>query len=595
MFNNYKWNFVFVVLLVSLIGFIIFDIIVVYSIRSHLFRQTFDEMHTKTNLTLELLEEKQLFPLSSKTKELDEFISRIKTIANSRVTIIDSSGRVLSDSDVESSKVVYLDNHKNRPEVLEASQSGWGQSYRFSDTVNRKLFYTAFKIQYKGKNIGYLRLAHYAFYFEDSMKKILVFILVANFFGLVILFFSAAYVGSYVTYPILRIVKIAQEISGGDLDRSFPINRKDEIGVLSQILNQLTDRLKNQIGLLSSERSKLENILTNLNVGIIAIDGNRIILHANPQFCSILRKREEEILNKRIDKVLDWESVLNKIGSTLRNECQETGEFVYFFDSAKVFINYIISPYIISKEKEIGALIQIQDVSELKYLEAIRKSFVASASHELKTPLTGIVGYTETLLGGSVQEPEARKRFLNRILAQARRLEYLVSDLLQLSQLEHEFPLEVNKINLKVFLRKIIDEFSDKANQKKISLTVDLFDEQLIVKADEELLHTVFENLVDNALKYTQEHGFVIIKALQSEKRRIKIEVQDSGIGIEKKYHGRIFQRFYRVDKARSRELGGTGLGLAIVKHIIERHGSRIFVKSEPGQGSCFYFDLEKA
>ncbi len=595
MFKNYKWTFVFVVLLVSLIGFIIFDVILIYSIRTYLFRQTFDEMHMKANITLELLEEKQLLPLSSKINELHEFVFQIKTIVNSRVTIIHANGRVLSDSDVESSRVPYLDNHINRPEVQEAGQAGWGQSYRLSDTVNRKLFYTAFLINHDGENIGFLRLAYYAFRFEASMNRILLFILVANFVGLVILFFAAMYAGSLVTYPISKIVKIAQKISTGDLDRSFPTNRKDEIGILSQILNQLTDRLKNQIGLISYERSKLENILTNLDNGIVAIDANKKILHVNPEFCSILKTTRKKIINKSIEEIIEWESLLNSIDCTLQNESQETGEFAYYYEAGKVFLSFIISPFFISKEEKNGALIQLQDISELKYLEAVRRSFVASASHELKTPLTGIVGYTETLLEGTVQEPDARKHFLNRILAQARRLEYLVSDLLKLSRLEHDIPLEVDAIELVPFMHKIIDEFADTANQKKIKLSLESFDQQITVKADEELIHTVFENLIDNALKYTHENGFVTIQVFQSENNRVKIEVQDSGIGIEPKYHERIFQRFYRVDKARSRELGGTGLGLAIVKHIVERHSSVIFVRSEPGKGSCFCFDLENA
>jgi len=595
MFKNYKWNFVFVVLLVSLIGFVIFDIILIYSIRTYLFRQTFDEMYMKTKLTVELLEEKQLSPLSAETNALQNFVSQIKTIVNSRVTIIHANGNVLTDSDVKSSRVLYMDNHQNRPEVQQAKLMGWGQSYRLSETVNRKLFYTAFLIKHNGKNAGFLRLSYYAFRFEESMNRVLLFILLANFIGLVILFFLAMFAGTLVTFPISRIVKIAQKISLGNFDRSFPVNRKDEIGTLSQILNQLTDRLKNQIGLLSYERSKLENILTKLNNGIVTIDANKKILHANPEFCSILKKDKEEIINKKIDEVLEWESILKAIDKTLKNECQESGEIFYYFEAGKVFLSYISSPYFISKEEDIGALIQIQDISELKYLEAIRRSFVASASHELKTPLTGIVGYTETLLDGAVHQPEARKHFLDRILTLARRLEYLVSDLLKLSQLEHDIPLEVDHIELTPFLHKIVDEFADKAKQKKINLSLDPFDQTINVKADEELIYTVFENLIDNALKYTQENGSVKIKVLFSENNRIRFEVQDSGIGIEKKYHERIFQRFYRVDKARSRELGGTGLGLAIVKHIVERHGSVIFVKSEPGKGSCFCFDLEKA
>ena len=174
MFKKYKWNFVIVVLLVSLIGFVIFDAIIIYGIRNYLFRQIFDEMRIKTNLALELMEEKQIFPLSTATDDLPKFVSQIKPIFDSRVTIIDVDGRVLTDSDVENHQIPLLDNHINRPEVQEAQQSGWGQSYRLSDTMNRKLFYTAFLIKHEGKDVGFLRLAYYAFRFEASLNRILV-------------------------------------------------------------------------------------------------------------------------------------------------------------------------------------------------------------------------------------------------------------------------------------------------------------------------------------------------------------------------------------------------------------------------------------
>ncbi len=595
MFKKYKWNFVFVVLIVSLIGFLIFDVILYYSIKSYLFRQTFDEMELKTKLAGELVEEKDLIPLSSSSEELHRSALQLKKIVESRVTIIDKNGEVLADSDVEQDAVALMDNHINRPEVQEAMTAGLGQSYRISDTVNRKLFYTALKISDQGTTVGFLRLAYYAQRFEETMRNILALIIPANIVGLLILSVASFYLGSVVTFPILRTVRIAEKISQGDLNRRFPVKRKDEIGRLSSILNQLTERLKNQINMISYESSKLENILTNLDIGIVAVDKDKKILHTNPEMFNILKLKPSDIRNQRINDIVHFEPLLDSLDATLKQKNQNHGEFYYYDETGKNFLSYIVSPFIYSNEKYPGALIQIQNITELKRLEAIRRNFVASASHELKTPLTSIVGYTETLLEGAVDSHEARVKFIRRIQDQTRRLEYLVKDLLKLSQLEQDIPLDMKPINLNPLLNNVIDEFKEKSDQKKIDIAIDAFDEKIMVQADDELIRTVFENLIDNALKYTPENGQIEIKLFPAEQKKdwLKIEVHDNGIGIEQKYHERIFQRFYRVDKARSRQLGGTGLGLSIVKHIVERHGSRIYVVSRPGQGSCFCFDLK--
>jgi len=595
MFKKYKWNFVSVVLLVSVIGFIIFDIFLYYSIKDYLFHETFNEMRMKAKLAAFILEQRQSISIKENSEDLWRLTYHLKDILDSRVTIIDISGKVLTDSHLSKSGVSRMDNHLNRPEVKQAIQTGWGQSYRQSDTINQKLFYTAFKIQYNGKKVGFLRLAYNAQGFAASMKKILSLIGIANFVGLIILFFATLYLGTIVTYPVLKVVRTAQKIADGDFNRSFPVNRKDEVGTLNRILNQLTERLKNQISQVSYERSKLQNIITNLNVGIIAVDKNGYILNYNSALFNILRTEPRELHGKRLNETIKWKPILNAVAGSLTNRCQENGEFYYYHSNTKRFLSYIISPFYISENEDAGVLIQLQDVSELKQLEAIRKNFVASASHELKTPLTVIIGYTETLLEGAVRSPDASLRFIRRINEQAKRLEYLVSDLLKLSQLEHDLPLEVQKIDLIPFIQSILDGFKEKAEQKNLKLSIETQERNVAVKADKELIRTVLENLIDNGIKYTNEKGKVTVKVYRVNEQKVMIEVNDTGIGIDAKYQERIFQRFYRVDKSRSSEVSGTGLGLAIVKHIIERHNSKIRVASKPGKGSRFYFELDSA
>lgn len=594
MFKKYKWNFVLLVLSVSVIGLIIFDLIFYHEMKNYLYEQTLTEMRMKTQLAVRLLEQNDFLELTEDSADLYDVTYQIRTIVNSRVTIMDSSGRVLSDSDVTPDRVHLMDNHLSRPEVKKALAEGWGQSYRQSETVERKIFYTAFPMKHDNKTIGILRLAYYAQHFEESMSTIIPMIIGANLLGLAILFFASLYLGHVVTAPILQIVRTAQGISAGELEKSFPIGRSDEIGKLSLILNQLTERLNSQIAQISTERSKLQDILQNLDMGVIVLDHQKNILHANPETLRILDLENVTVEHKNILEILRSEPLLTAVRNILSEGKKETGEFEYYVRSKKIFLNYEVTPFLISEEKIKGALIQLQDITEMKRLEAIRRDFVANASHELKTPLTAIIGYTDTLLERASDDPASRLKFLRKIREQAQRLDFLIADLLKLSEIEREQPLELKACSLNPIIRETILEFKEQAQGKNIDVTLDA-PEAINVLMNEEGIRSVFNNLVDNAIKYTPQNGNISIRVTTDENRRVKIEVIDSGIGIDPKYHDRIFQRFYRIDKARSRALGGTGLGLAIVKHIIERHGSKINVQSELGKGSCFWFELQKA
>ena len=591
MFRKYKWNFVFVVLLVSIIGFIIFDVILYHSFKSYFYEQTFREMEVKTNLAVMILEREKLQSLPDNFPELYNITYQLRNVVHSRVTIIDSSGRVLTDSDVARDSVRIMDNHINRPEVQQAINKNWGQSYRKSDTVNRNLFYTAFAINYQNKNVGFLRLAYYSQDFEESMNKIVSLIISANLTGLFILFWVAFFSSVMVTSPILKIVNIAKKISSGELDRTFPVTRKDEIGTLTSILNQLTERLKTQINQISDERTKLQQILTNLDTGIIVIDKNKNIIHTNPEMFKIFEFENLKTKNVNIIEIVRSEQLLDSIDNVLKDSSKNINEFIYYITSGKKYIRYIITPFYLSAEKNTGALIQLQDITELKKLEAIRREFVTNASHELKTPLTSIFGYAETLLEGAAEKPHSRMKFIRKIREQAERLGFLITDLLKLSELEREQPLELRSVNIYTILHEITNEFKDKSKQKNIKIILKS-SKDIKVKIDEESIRTVFNNLIDNAIKYTPNDSTITINVNETENNRVKFEIIDTGIGIDSKYHERIFQRFYRVDKARSRVLGGTGLGLSIVKHIIERHGGTIKVESDLNKGSNFSFEL---
>ncbi len=594
MFKKYTWNVIFVVLGVSIIGFLLFDLILFRNIRNYLFEQTFQEMEMKTRLAVTFLENKNLKLSSSNDAELYDLTYRLRSIVNSRVTIIDSSGRVLTDSDVSRDSVRFMDNHLYRPEVQQAIQRGWGQSYRRSDTVKRRLFYTAFPIRNQNQNMGFLRMAYYSRNFEESTGSIVSLIISANFIGLIIIFLFAVLSGRVITFPILKLVDTAQKISDGDLEKTFTVRRKDEIGTLAMILNELTLQLKNQIRQSSDEQKKLEQILTHLDVGIILIDQNKEMLHANPELFHILGIDSIEFKNVSMIEIVRSEPLIHAIDEVLQKNKKKSGEFIYYTTSEKKYLRYVITSHELTGAKISGALIQLQDITELKRLEAIRRDFVANASHELKTPLTSIIGYVETLLHSAAEDPESRIKFIRKIREQSQRLEFLIADLLKLSELERELPVEFHSIKLFPILRETMNEHKEKAEQKAIDISLKS-SKTVKVEADEESMRTVLNNLIDNAIKYTPQNGRIEIKAIESENHHVRIEVIDTGIGINPKYHERIFQRFYQIDKARSQSMGGTGLGLAIVKHIIEKHGSQIHIDSTPGKGSSFWFELNRA
>ncbi|MCK5740094.1 HAMP domain-containing protein, partial [bacterium] len=568
-FKKYRSKFVAVVVLVSILGFVFFDVTFYINIHKFLVKRTFAEMKLKTQLALLWFERSNDVKYESGNDFLAELVKQIQKKVNTRVTIIDSTGVVIVDSDISADKILQIDNHLNRPEISDAIETGAGESYRHSDSIDLNSFYSAVTIHQGNNIVGFLRLAYYDDAFERSLHEVLVLLGIANIIGLFVLIIAGIILGNYITLPIYQISGIAHRIAAGELETQFPVWREYEFGVLSRALNELTSRLKQKLTEVSTERSKLANILTNLDVGIIVCNSDLEIVEANPAIYEILKLSSGQENLQKIQKIIQHKDVRKAINITIFEKEKGAGEFVTSRHGEKIFMNYMVMPFKIKAGQEGGVLIQLYNVTELKTLEAIRKDFVANASHELKTPLTAIMGYAETLLDGAMESRDARLRFIHRIREQAQRLEFLVADLLKLSEFEREHPLTLQPIKFEPLVKEIIADFSDSAETNNIQLSY-WVPEELTVKIDGLSMLTALSNLVDNAIKYSSNNGSVSIRVTKVNSIFAKVEVTDSGIGIDRKYHDRIFQRFYRVDKARSRELGGTGLGLSIVKHIIE-------------------------
>ncbi|MGB7572666.1 MAG: ATP-binding protein [Thermodesulfobacteriota bacterium] len=407
---------------------------------------------------------------------------------------------------------------------------------------------------------------------------------------------SLAYIFSKVlTQPIQRMRKMTRRLATGGLEREIQIYSNDEWGELAKAVDEMRIRLREKIEGVSRERDYLKTILKGMVEGVLVVDERGRILMVNDALRKILSLSSEIVDKAPLEAVRNAE-----LEEAIREAVQEgknsAFELTFPLSGGKTIeVNVVgISPSPKEGEKIKGAIAVFHDISRLKELEKIRQDFVANVSHELRTPLTTIKGYTETLLDGALKEAVA-PQFLQVIQKHADRLTKIVEDLLALSKIESkEFYLKVDRLPLSELIDDVSDFVKEAAEKKKISISRSIIPSSLEVMGDRSYLEQVFINLLDNAIKYTPEGGEISISAFENERREIQVLIQDNGMGIPKEDLSRIFERFYRVDKGRSQELGGTGLGLSIVKHIIQAHGGKVWVESQPGKGSTFYFTLPK-
>lgn len=367
----------------------------------------------------------------------------------------------------------------------------------------------------------------------------------------------------------------------------FFLKTKRLIDDLTQSLNNANERIKN----LEKQNITTSAILNSMVEGVIMLDEDARIISCNTTVEKIFNIDKERIEGKFFLEAIGNNDILELINNVLEKKQFISRELDINWPLKKIF--HINASPILDSDKINGCLLVIHDITKIRKLEAMRRDFVANVSHELRTPLTSIKGFIETLLDGAIDDKENAEQFLKIIKKQADRFDNLINDLLSLSGLESkEIKLKLEPIELKEFNNKILLNFKSQIKKKNIQVTSEL-KENLFINADREKLEQVLTNLIDNAIKFNKENGFIKIYD-EVYDNGIKIIVEDSGIGIPEKDIPRIFERFYRVDKARSRDLGGTGLGLSIVKHIIELHGGVVGVESIEGLGSKFYFSLPK-
>src|SRR5262245_38857698 len=505
----------------------------------------------------------------------------------SRVTVIAADGRVLGDSEVAVDGLPRVENHGPRPEVLAAFAGGVGRDRRTSATIGASLLYVALPITDDGKVIGVIRVALPVSVVTSSFARIHRVMLLGGLVALVVAFGIGLFVARRVTKPVVQMQAIARQMSEGDFTVRAPIRSPDEIGALGRALNGLAARLREKIDDLGHEQAKATAILDGMIEGVIAVDGRDVILLLNARARSMFgldatrgvgKPFLEVVRNTELHEVFREARAAGE-GSVSNREVRLVSPV-----NRRVEVNAV--PLRLTGT-DVGVVMVLHDVTELRRLEQCRTEFVAKVSHELRTPLTAIQGYLETLLTGALEEQENARRFLEIVFRHTERLGRLLNDLTDLSNIElGRVSLKLGPTRLDEAVDAVLAIMDAKAKSGKVALESQLPRELPPVLADRDRLVQILLNLVDNAVKYTPEGGRVTVRVKEPAEGHIEIDVVDTGIGIPPSDLPRITERFYRVDKARSRELGGTGLGLAIVKHLVFAHNGLLRIESEPGRGT---------
>ncbi|MGQ9617053.1 MAG: ATP-binding protein [Spirochaetota bacterium] len=506
--------------------------------------------------------------------ELDALVKRIGYEADRRITVIDITGRVIADS-IESPEL--MENHQNRPEVIRALSDGVGSSLRYSETLQEKMLYVAVPVMSGGERVGVLRVSIFLRSINKLLSELRKRFYLPSFFMLAFFSVVAFIVSQRFYLPVRQLNEAVKRAASGDMSMKVILRSRDELAQLAENYNRMTDRIKTYMDELSAKTDELNAIISSMHPGLIVLSRDGQILLHNESARTLIKDVDPggkfywQVLKEAV--LLDLIQEVHEKRGALTREVHVDGRFL------QINAGYLDSIDMI--------LLNFNDVTDIRNLERIKRDFVVNVSHELRTPLTAIKGYAETIEQVGVED----RKYLEIIKRHTDRLIRIVEDLLTLSELEEQgFKLESEKVDLKQIVEHVIRMFDPKIKEKKLHIHLDVDEGLPVITGDSLKLEQVFINLIDNAVKYTEEGGISI--TLKKNAETIKAEIKDSGIGIAEKHLPRIFERFYTVDKSRSRRLGGTGLGLSIVKHIVNLHGGSVDIQSTPGMGTTVRVNL---
>ena len=582
----YFWRTYIGYVLVALIGTFLFAMSLVGR-----FEKQIEEKADSTLLyNAQLLSQVLVAPLQNLNyPQVREMAESVAQNADLRVTVIDNNGVVLSDN---FENPFTMDNHLRRPEILLASSAGIGRASRYSFTLEEQFNYLAVPMLLQDQIVGFVRTARASTAMQAEISEANSVLLrnaaIATFFVLLLAF----YLSARQAMKVLELTAMAEEISRGNFSRRIPVENALGLKKLAQAINKMARSSAQSVTEITTDRNRLATVFTCMVEGVVDVDMDQNILHINEAAVRMLSINEKDSLGKPLWLEIRNQEIISALDKAIKTSSVIKTQTRLDHELVQRVVDIYAASLSDDQGEPIGAVLVLHDITDLKNLERVRTDFVANASHELKTPITAIRGLTETIIDDDQVDKETMVHFLKRVHAQSLRLSQLVGDLMTISRLESSDSREdFTKINFADLIRRALRAALSTAEQKGHTLVADLPEKDIELYGDRQNLSQLLDNLIDNAMKYTTESGTINI-TLKVEGQTALLEVTDSGIGISPQHQKRVFERFYRVDKARSQSLGGTGLGLSIVKNIVEKHGGTVSVRSQLGSGSTFIIRL---
>lgn len=533
---------------------------------------------TKKNI-VSLLNNEDL--LQSKVKEYSK-------ITGYRISVISADGRVIADSSFEKGQLKGLDNHLTRPEIIDSNKKGYGISVRYSTTIGKNLIYVALPMKNsEGRTIGYLRYSAPLGYVENMYRNLFLSTSFAILLAILISLFLSVLYSNWYYSPIKELLKLTESYSVIQPPKIKLIKSPFEFGEIETKIEEYNQKIFEYFQDLQKEKAKLSGLLSNMKEGVLAVDGNGKILFANKKIYEIFNIEQSNIIGQTPIVALRNNEISDYINEYLMNpEKIKDIEIVLHFKK-KLYYNVSFDVLKNDNDEKIGLICVFYDLTKIKELEQYRSEFIANVSHELKTPLSVIRSFVETLIDGAIDDKKNRIDFLKKIYNQSINLSKLIDDIIMLSKLELKHDTgKIEEVELSEIVSKCIDLVYQNAKNKDITIIFSPQGKYYIEGIPDQIYRAIL-NVVDNAVNYTLKGGKIEIK-LEKGDEGVNVVIKDNGIGIPQESLPRIFERFYRVDQSRSRETGGTGLGLSIVKHVMELHNGKIFVESKLGEGSTF-------
>ena len=578
MFRSIRWRIAaaFAVLLVVCIGGL-------SAYLSYFFRENYmDNLRTQLTDQARLVgDASEPYFDSGETGDLDALAKRLGEEIDARVTIVDSEGTVLGDSQEDPAE---MENHSDRPEVIEALAGGTGSDVRRSETLYRDMIYVAAAIAPDGDTVGVARVSLPLTRINAAMGHINAVIAVVAMIAAALGILLAFQITRITVDPIRRLTRISQDMAEGNLSQEITVPSRDEVGDLARAFNRMAAKLKEAMALVTAERDRMAIVLESMSDAIFVVDGEGRVTMTNKSAEKVLQVPRDKSSGRHFIEVVRDHEIDALLQQCLKTRTQQTG--VIELRSKRQLLGVIATPF----QEDSGCLLLIQDLTELRRVETVRRDFIANLSHELRTPIASIKALGETLHDGAVEQPSVARDFLEKINLEVDRLAQMVQEMGELSRIESgEAPLQKTPVNVAEVVDRAAGRLKAQADRAGLRLETQVATDLPRVPADEARIEQVLVNLIHNAIKFTPSGGRITVSA-KADGGNLVVAVSDTGVGISEDDLPRVFERFYKADRARAG--GGTGLGLAIARHVVEAHGGRIRVESVEGRGATFSFAL---